>query len=402
MPNFQVEMLWRCSACQSEVLGRFKACGGCGKPKGDELFYSAEDGEPPTLEAAVTNPQLIALATAGADWTCPFCRHRQSRVQKVCNGCGGATSHQDACASEQDEPVPTPPARTSAGGPLRSTPTNRRPAAFDVLFGLVICVFAILALRGFVEPLVGHDVTGRVASRSWKHSVVVERYQIVEGSGFAEGRPSDAFAVVEDGTRHHHYTQVPDGTSQQAYTQRVACGQDCRTTPVSCRSNNNGFKTCTGGDRVCSTRYCSEVRYRAVPRFQSVSVLAPWYTWRSWQWKANRTLETHGAEEVPTWPADSEVALDANCGAGEKERLTREASYEVLFESTKGTRVSWQTHDLAQFIELRLGATRPLHVDGFKRVQLLADPTGSAGSTGRLRATLCDHCDAGKLEEKRL
>jgi hypothetical protein len=225
---------------------------------------------------------------------------------------------------------------------------------------------------------------------------------MVQGSGFAEARPSNAFEIVEDGSRHHHYTQIPDGTSREAYTERVACGQSCRTTPVSCRSNDNGFKTCAGGDRVCSTRYCNDVRYRTVPRFKSVSVSATWYRWHSWQWKVVRKLETHGTEDVPSWPSDSEVALDAGCGEGEKERLTHEAAYEIGFETNENKRVIYQTRDLAQFLELRAGTVKRLHIDGFKRVQLLADPTGSAGSPGAESAAPCDHCDAPKFEEKRL
>lgn len=85
MPVFQVEMLWRCSACQTEVLGRHKTCPTCGKPKNAEEFYSAN---PATVEDAVTAPELLELAAAGADWECRYCRNRQGNAKQACSGWG--------------------------------------------------------------------------------------------------------------------------------------------------------------------------------------------------------------------------------------------------------------------------------------------------------------------------
>lgn len=391
LPTFHVEMRWRCSACKTEVLGRLKACGSCGKPKGSESFYDADE-QPPTVQASVTDPRLIALATAGADWTCPFCQNRQSRLLTACSGCGGVPSE---AGGDHEVRADVPSAHASIDG-------SRALWEYLLILLGTVCVLVFVVPR-VLHVLRGEEVTGLVKGRSWKHTIVVERYQIVEGSGFAETQPASAFQLSEDGSRHHHYRQVPDGTTRESYTERVACGQTCTKTRVSCRSNDNGFKTCTGGDRVCSTRYCNEVRYRTVPRFKSVSVLAPWYKWRSWEWKFARTLETHGSSDTPSWPNDAEVALEVGCGAGEKERLTREAAYEIWFETSKDNRVVWKTRDLQQFLELRLGVAKRLHVDRFRGVQLLADPPSSgAVVSGAESAAPIEQLDGFKSEERRL
>lgn len=199
-------------------------------------------------------------------------------------------------------------------------------------------------------------------SRLWKHTVSIERYQVVDGQGFNETRPVDAFDIVREGQRHHHYTQVPDGTTRESYTQRVACGQDCRTTPVSCRSNNNGFKTCSGGDRVCSTRYCSEVRYRTVPRYATVSVDEPWYRWRAWQWQPQRVIEKTGSEEPPFWPEEAELALDRGCREGERERAERRALYEVVFANAEHEQHRYKARDADEFRQLAPGTSRTLRI----------------------------------------
>jgi hypothetical protein len=222
-------------------------------------------------------------------------------------------------------------------------------------------VFLCLMLGVFLLVR-SHVVEARVIARAWEHTVVVERYQVVPGEGFAEKRPAGAFDVVRAGERHHHDDRVRDGTDRESYTEQVACGEDCSTTSVTCSENDNGFKTCSGGDRVCRTRYCSETRYRDVPRYKNVPVYEPWYRWRAWEWKVARSIVDKGGEETPTWPGDARIELNVHTGPGEKERSRREAKYEIFFQDEDATRHPYRPKTLEEFTALPLGTAKRIRV----------------------------------------
>jgi hypothetical protein len=84
MGTYQIEMRWRCSACDTENLGRHKTCQHCGKPKGREEFYDAPEDE----EVPITDPELLKQALAGPDWECAFCKSHQRRDSGECVECG--------------------------------------------------------------------------------------------------------------------------------------------------------------------------------------------------------------------------------------------------------------------------------------------------------------------------
>ncbi|MEO6598947.1 MAG: hypothetical protein ABIQ16_03680 [Polyangiaceae bacterium] len=369
MPEFQVEMRWRCCACQNENLGRFKVCQTCTKPKGPEPFYDADRSSPPNLAQAVTDSRLIALATAGADWECRYCRTRQPRRLKRCDNCG-APEH------EEDQ------ARVSAPRLLAGAASDpAEEAAFHAALrrkhrrNWAVAVSVVAVVSGLVFWMLQPRILdARVVAHHWTHSIVVERYQIAAGEGFAENQPANAFDVVNAGQRHHHDDRVQDGTEQQSYSEEVACGEDCSTTSVSCTSNDNGFKSCSGGDRVCSTRYCSETRYRDVPHYKSVPVSATWFRWRAWQWADARQIVDQGSDAPPTWPASDRIALNARCGPGESERVRAEAEYQVEFEDTDQDRHSYVPRDLPEFLALPLGTTKKIRLGPGQSIGLVPLP----------------------------
>lgn len=350
-------MRWRCGACQHENLGRFKLCQTCTKPKGQEPFYDADGSSQPHLAQAVTDARLIGLATAGADWECRYCRTRQARRFKRCDNCGAPEHEQDEVG------LSAPRVRAVAA----SDPADE--AAFHAAlrrkrrwaWGVVVSVVAVVSGLVFwlLQPRI---LDARVVDHHWTHRVVVERYQILPGAGFAENQPANAFDVVNAGQRHHHDDRVQDGTEQQSYSENVACGEDCSTTSVTCTANDNGFKSCSGGDRVCSTRYCSETRYRDVPHYKAVPVSATWFSWRAWQWADARQVVDQGSDAPPSWPASDRIALNAHAGPGEHERERREATYQVEFEGTDQARHSYGPRDLAEFLALPRGTRRKIRL----------------------------------------
>lgn len=374
MPVFQVEMRWRCSACHVENLGRFKGCQSCGKAKEGEPYYDAPGTETPTYEQRVTDPALIAQATAGEDWSCRYCGSHQRRDNGTCAECGAGQaeaqrpvtyfSNYIADANRAREEVPT----------LAPPPPQPAPSALGSwlkhYWVLLVVGAALLSIAGGLYFLLRtRVVTAEVVERTWEHKVHVDRYMVVEGQGFDEQRPGTAFDIVPRGQRYHHTNKVPDGTRREAYTERVACGQTCSKSPVSCTSNKNGFKTCSGGDERCTTKYCSETRYREVQKYRDVPVYEEWYSWKNWEWALHRTVTEVGAFEEPSWPSDAKVRLNQGLGQGEKERTRNEARYHVVFQDREKKLHEYTPKDLEEFKRLKKGSERKV------RVGILRDTT---------------------------
>lgn len=389
MPVFHIEMRWRCGACQSENLGRYKQCQSCGKAKEGEAFYDAPETANPTPEQGITDMTLIAQATAGPDWACKFCGAHQRRASGECANCG-ASEDTSAKQAKWDTPpmgVHVPPGlpsdflrdRNAAPEPIQPLPWERpqspRRDVFDRINDLldnpkrlIAPVAGFLVLLGLALFFIFRTrvVDATLVSRAWEHKVVVERYQIVAGEGFTEDKPSNAFDVLPQGTRVHHYDKVPDGTRTERYTVSVRCGESCSTTPTRCTTNGNGFKTCSGGDRVCSPKYCDETRTREVTKYKDVPVHHTWYTWKSWQWAFHRNVVESGTEEELRWPTDDQIALDRNVGKGESERKREEATYTLVFKEEDGDkhtvvtkeRRDFEKHPKGTKAKLRIGVGR--------------------------------------------
>lgn len=360
MPVFHVEMRWRCSGCQHENLGRYKQCQQCGKAKQGEPFYDAPGNEAPTRADAITDAALIQQATAGADWRCNFCGSHQRRDSGECAQCGAGQAHGLQRGA--------PPARSAQAVAAQASPSGPwQPPRWMIVLAVLGSVMLGLGWLLFRTWTIDAVVVGR----SWKQSIEVERYQITDEEGFTV--PSDGFSQRSLGERHHHDEQVQDGYTTESYTESEACGQDCSTSPVSCTVNDNGFKTCSGGDRVCSTRYCSVSKTRQVPKYKSVPVYQTYYAWKAWRWKHHRSIEDQGEDdEEPTWPDEARVALGAGCTGEEKERATRKGSYKLVLEG-EGERHEVVLDAEEAFARHPLGAKRELELSRVSEPRLV-DP----------------------------
>jgi len=342
------------------------ACQGCGSPKEDDEPYEMPGDT--AAAATVTDPELLRMAKAGANWQCRYCGSHQRTLAGTCAQCGAAQGE----GRSTDAVSPTrarraPAARSNIVRPLVLG------AAGVVLLALVGCgLFASLrsgvSLRGemtrggaaLVLPF--HSEDAKVVGIRWKQVVSVERWQVLTGEGFAESKPAEAFDSRPVEQRFHHtekvldgydtqyYTEtVPDGYRTETYTERESCGQECTSRPQSCSekctSNKNGFASCqtvcTGGGQSCQTKYCSVTKTRQVPQTKTVTKSrqvpryrdeprnATWYRWKIWGWKHDRTLEKTGTTLPTVWPDEKEVKLGKGLAAGEKEREQRSGSYAV-------------------------------------------------------------------------
>jgi hypothetical protein len=360
MPVFHVEMLWRCGGCNHENLGRYKQCQRCGKPKQGEPFYDAPGSEDPTQADAVTDAALIQQATAGADWRCNFCGSHQRRDSGECAQCGAGQVHALQRGAPAARAARAVDASASKSGPWQPP----RWVAVLAIVGSVLLGLGWLLFRTWTVDAV-------VAERTWTQSIEVERYQVTNEEGFTPA--SDAFDQRSLGERHHHDEQVQDGYETESYTESEACGEDCSTTPVSCTVNDNGFKTCSGGDRVCSTRYCSVNKTRQVPKYKAVPVYETYYAWKAWRWLHHRSIADRGSgDDEPSWPDDARVALGAGCTGGEKERASRRGSYTLVLRADDD-RHEVVLDSAEAFARHPIGAKRKLEL-GFASEPRLVEP----------------------------
>ena len=412
MSERQIELVWKCTSCGHKSLGRYTVCQGCGNPKdGREEYEMPAD---PAAVASVTDPELLALAKGGENWRCAYCGSDQRRRDGACANCGAGRP--DAEKTEAPAIVAQPvPARR----PPRAALGLAALLVGLLLFGACVAGFAARRSRAPYDAAVAvsmpqppeyTDVPVRVARVSWEVAIVVERYELLAADGFDV--PPGAVDVRSAGPRVHHYDDVldhfdteydlvtvPDGYDFQTYTERVACGQDCRSTPQTCRqqctSNRNGFATCrdvcSGGGQSCTTRYCSESRTRQVPRvrterrprqvprYRKEPRYAPSFTWRAWGWRQDRVLRADGANLDVKWPTDAEVALRPDAGAGEAERERRTERYTVVFVDDAGTSYTYAPGGPAELATFAPESRRVLHVsrrDG--TFSILAAPAAPA------------------------
>ncbi|MFY0571421.1 hypothetical protein ACN28E_47370 [Archangium lansingense] len=408
MSERHIEMFWRCSSCNHRNLGRHQVCQSCKNPKdGSEQYEMPED----TASAVtVTDEALLRMATAGPNWRCAYCESDQRAFDGSCKSCG-ASAVEGSSTEDEAPPVPSTPPASGKG-----KDTSAKPGCgFGTYLVMIVVVFGCCCPMWMAEqkksgqpqaqtaeqPKPGPEWTRalQVKELAWEHSVLVERYHLVENEGFEEDRPEGALQVKSLGSRHHHdeqvlngyntvyYTeQVQKGYTTETYRDREACGQDCSTTPKkcteSCKSNKNGFATCkttcTGGDKSCTTRYCSvtktrkvpryvdERRSRKEPRYRSVPHKATWYAWKEWEWGHDRTVRANGTTLETHWPKDSELRPAKALPKGEKERNSRVTTYRVVFQGEGHEPVTYEPASLEEFKRFAPGSTHTLRKEDDK------------------------------------
>lgn len=365
MPTDIVEMFWGCLSCKADNKGRFKTCQNCGAPRTSASPEWMPDDVSPM--AAVRDADLLHKFKGGEDWKCKYCGSSQYRVDGSCAQCGSEQGDSTgAKVSERIDNAPkpevtpdpfpkkTPPRKEAPKTPLpvaADSPDLEEPLPFLPRWrpspGLIWGVLGTL-LVGTILYFVFRTkiVDASVSSVSWERAVAVERYKVWVREGWDPD--FQAFDIHNEGQRIHHYDHVRVGSHTEHYTERVACGQDCSTTPRTCRttprnctSNKNGSATCTGGDtvctggdRVCTTKYCNAPRTRTVDDYEDQPRYRTWYSWHVWDWGPQRVVRVSGSTTDTFWPSDQQIGLNAAISQGEKERESgRTEHFEVkLFD----------------------------------------------------------------------
>jgi hypothetical protein len=406
MPVDIVEMLWKCPACRSTVLGRYKACYNCGQFRTPDV----EEWLPDDIshEAAVRDAELLNKFEGGEDRHCEYCGSSQWKVDDSCQRCGspahsekviqeieeasklpisaaeqdvlGGRNHSEferrVTKQSQDWP-PKPVVKKRASQLMYEEDMGWHPPS-KVLWGIVGGVAGAIAFISLVLYLIFHTVThySVVTATRWTDTVEVQRYQINHHDGWSP--PLDALNVNNEGERIHHYNHVLDHYDTVSYMYQEACGQTCTQIPRtcsktsrSCTSNKNGSATCTGGDTVCtgggqscSTKYCTRTGTRREARYRNDPVYQAYYSWRVWEWTFNRNVVAAGNDTAPHSPTSDQLALNANVHDSEKERTAGESlELNVVFtDDDDHENHDYTPHDVSEFKSLPVGTHKVIEV----------------------------------------
>jgi len=435
MAERHIELVWRCSACKHQNLGRHMACQSCGDPKDDSEEY--EMPPDPAAVTSVTAPALLRMAQAGENWHCQYCGYGVRDLDGSCKQCGagrklGANARGGGA-----------PARPQA----RPAPHRSRAGLFAGVIGALCAVAffgALCYLRctrtpppppDFGAPAVATAVAAprtefdaTVIAVAWARTSSVEKWQLVAHEGFTDAVPAGAVNVTVAGQRVHHHedvfdhdetvyddVQVPDGFRTESYTERVQCGQDCSTTPRTCRpvcsttprscrqvctNKKNGFASCqnvcsggnetcrdecSGGTSTCTPKYCTENRTRQIPKtriekrlrivkkYRSEPRVAAWSTYKTWEWTPARKAEAKGEDVHPVWPAAGALATtnDARDASSSEprngdERLVQTETLSVTLRTDDGATHAYVPASATELEKLPEGSKHEVRIEGAK------------------------------------
>lgn len=189
---------WDCPSChQKKNLGPDPICGGCGRPRGANVPFYTDDSAP-----VVEDPEMVARARAGADWTCKYCSADNRAGVMDCRQCGAGP---DGAVRRAERLVPAPAGEAPKGRPTKGASSAR-------VLGVLA---AILALVGgaiwffFVRTTTLH-VT--VVSAAWVKTAQIEERQTKKGGAWHDDVPDDARVVAKE--TKPRPKEVQDGTTK--------------------------------------------------------------------------------------------------------------------------------------------------------------------------------------------
>jgi hypothetical protein len=386
------ELHWRCGYCSQEQLGRNKVCQNCGKPRGEGVKFfkpGLEDhavSEGPARTDSVTDPELLKLANAGADWYCRFCGAGNIGTGTICAQCGGEQKEPPPTETP-DEPEPTPSAQRLP------EPEPEPPASFALptiptniwQWGAAVALIIAL-LGGCVFLLTPHDTPVTVTGFEWSRTIQIEVYKTVRESDWSipaggrqvstEQKVKSYDHVIDHYTDEHYTVSVYDHTRHWTTNDREQVGTEvCGETDL-----GNGFSQ----DKYCPVYgyvehdhsediYRQEDRVRRVPVYKDVPVYATWYTYDIEKWVSDYVASAGAKDQNPSWPP---VALQTN------QRTAGRSEGYTVFLAGKDGKHYWMGLPQAKWAQLKTGQRLTASINALGMVTGIKELQGVAVQQG--------------------
>lgn len=357
-----VENRWRCTACQSENLGRHVHCQSCGKAK-EEAEAKSETIDP---NAVVTDAKLIAQAHEGPHWTCGYCGSIERHPDGHCASCGAGKSTASPLANVRynplevdDTPCPIPLAPRGPGTGVvdpeisRRNPSRHQAAEHAIAIlqtsdlrakkALWISIPVALLVALVVWAFIPHEGAARVSSVKWIHIGTYEERRIESENGW--GRPlfGSPFNVSCTSRIHGYHNCNPHDCNPHTVW-RDCRPHNCNCHKV-CKNLKNGFSSC---DNSCSTCYdrCSSREFDTC--YEQCPTYDDWCSWNYYRWvrRGEKTLSGDSAQSM-MWPDLGPI--------DETHRLVQTPAYIVNFVDDSGQTMSYAPDTADEFSKFEDG-----------------------------------------------
>lgn len=322
-----VERHWRCDECGEVILGRHKHCPNDGAPreKGemlsmDELDRFNASGQ--NVAPTVTDPKLLELARAGADWFCTHCGSGNRGDADDCKSCGAprygkaeenhpkfSNDHKDVVGFDErleaemdggwasdppeyvddlpyDDPMPQPfpdspfppPPREQEPDPVDEWDRVKSAGMFAGASGMLTMLgggAAFLSVLAFlIWAFQTHETEGTVSQMTWEHSTIRQHWTTFTVRKWEDETLTRREREPVNGTgeragmkhagncreEHHHYEQYVCGSHQECTDIMGSEDYSCTKTRTITSASQCG-ETCRdlgNGFSDCSPNSCTE------------------------------------------------------------------------------------------------------------------------------------------------
>ncbi|MCE6958376.1 hypothetical protein LAZ40_04805 [Cereibacter sphaeroides] len=299
------EMHWICPGCGGECRGRDERCNGpngqagCGAARPASVRFFLPGAAP-----EVTDPELVADALSGPDWTCDHCGGANNGGASSCASCGNARDARDAATPTRLHAPGEMPSTGAAAAPVR--PSRRMAEASPApdagdgrMFAWILGICALLILvAGWLILGYSSETRVTVTALPWTRTIAIEELKTLHEDGWsvpAGARVTDRDRRIRSwrNVLDHYETRTRSVTRQVADgTESYACGM---------QDMGNGY---------ARERTCSRTRYRSVqdtetyqePVYRNEPVWDTFYEWDIDRWVKVRSPEAHGDGEPRQWP----------------------------------------------------------------------------------------------------
>ena len=340
------ENKWDCTSCDTKgILGRHKRCPNCDNPREIEEMDMEMGGD------IVTDPEVLKLASQGADWFCDFCQSGNAALNTNCHSCGAKKGSKKPPSKKKSRKS------TRSEKPLSARERERRKkiqintAYLKVppkeWIPYIVGVGAFFTLVCFIYWATRtHEVTSTVDSISWKHTVTEQlwtqitvrkwRFETrermetppINGKGESAGMEFKGRCYREI----HHYDKVQCGTEKECTprykTETYSCDE--------CSDDGNGFQKCTR--KTCSREVRDGETCRDVPKYCDDPVYKDKCDYQTQKWKKNKDFVSRGNSLYTNW---KNIQVSSTLG-----RLRYSADYNVKVNyEDKGKK---QTKDISK------------------------------------------------------
>ena len=317
-----VELTWNCSYCGTKkILGRYRECPNCGKPRGKGTRYD--------LPSNITyvDEETANKINRNPDWLCSYCNTLNSDDLSSCKSCGASKessemnyfemkrkeeekslekqeqelSHYDIDTKDSTYNTQKPKHSDLGYDIHKFSFSNLTPflTAFGIIGGLVGLIILLMSLFMPKEKIV------TITDMSWQRVINVEEERTVEENDWYVP-PGGRLLYTREEIKEYdsvidHYDTVTETKSRE-----VPCGGHEEVTGY--RDLGNGYaEEITTWVTDYTTEYYEETR--EVPVYIQVPIYDTKYYYEIDKWIYNRNVVTKGNDKSPYW---GEVTYEEN------------------------------------------------------------------------------------------